>query len=290
VEVGKNTRNLRVGDPVTVESIQWCGLCTPCRSGAVNQCRQVELLGLSTNGAFADYIAMKEKYCWPLNSLRASYAEDDIFEIGALIEPVGCAYNGIFVSGGGLRPGETLAVYGVGPIGLAAVALGRLAGASRIIAFDIMDRRLELATRFGADAVFHLGNLKQANIRASHKVLELTDGVGADVQIEAAGDAPYTIPEMEQAAGPRGRIIYLGRAEQSAAISLNGMVSGAQCLAGARGHSGYGIYPNIIRLIAAGRINFQDMITARFPFNQILDAFSRASQRLDGKILIKMGQ
>jgi hypothetical protein len=69
---------------------------------------------------------------------------------------------------------------------------------------------------------------------------------------------------------------------------LNGLVSGAQQIAGARGHSGYGIFPNIIRLIAAGRINFREMITARFPFSQILEAFARSKERIDGKILIKM--
>jgi threonine dehydrogenase-like Zn-dependent dehydrogenase len=288
VDVGKKTRNLQVGDLVTMESIQWCGLCTPCRSGAVNQCQNVELLGLSANGAFADYIAVNEKYCWQLNSLRERYTEDEIFEIGALIEPVGCAYNGIFISGGGFRPGETMAVYGVGPIGLAAVALGRIAGASKVIAFDKMRRRLELAEILGADYIFHLDDLSRENSRASQKVLALTDGIGADVQIEAAGDAPYSIPEMELAAGPRGRIIYLGRAKQSALISLNGLVSGAQHIAGARGHSGYGIFPDIIRLIAAGRIDFREMITACFPFPQILEAFSRSAERIDGKILIKM--
>lgn len=288
IDLGNKVTDLKVGDLVTVESIQWCGLCTSCRSGAFNQCQHVELLGLSANGAFAEYIAIKEKYCWKLNSMKARYSEDEIFEIGALIEPAGCAYNGIFVTGAGLRPGETMAVYGAGPIGLAAIALGRIAGASQIIAFDKMSRRLELAKTLGADFAFDIDLLSKENSRANQKVLELTKGAGADLQIEAAGDAPYTVPEMEQAAAPNGRMVYLGRAEKSASMSLNGLVSGAQKIIGARGHSGYGIYPNLIRLIAAGKFDLREMITARYPFEDILAAFARSSQRVDGKIMIKM--
>jgi len=255
----------------------------------VNQCQNIELLGLSTNGAFAEYAAIKEKYCWKLNSLQARYSSADIFEIGALIEPIGCAYNGIFISAGGFKPGETLAVYGLGPIGLAAIALGRLAGASKIIAFDKLTRRLELAQQMGADFVFDVVRLAAENSRAGEKVLELTDGEGADIQVEAAGDAQYTIPEMEQAMAPNGRIIYLGRAERSTPMVLDALVSGANKIVGARGHAGYGIFPNIIRMMASGRFNPQPMVTSTYPFADILEAFARAQQRIDGKILVKMG-
>lgn len=286
-KTGKLVQELAPGDLVAMESIQWCGLCAPCRSGDFNQCQHIELLGLSTHGALAELAAVKAKYCWKLNGLRDRYAEADIFEIGALIEPIGCAYNGMFVSGGGLKPGETVAVYGAGPIGLAAVALARLSGASRIMAFERLESRLELAKIMGADFVFQVG--PEGNpVPASQRVLELTGGVGADMQVEAAGDAPYTIPEMERSTAPNGRIVYLGRAERSTPMSLDGLVSGAQKIVGARGHSGYGIFPNIIRLIATGRLDPRPMITARFPFDQALVALERSSARIDGKILVTM--
>ncbi len=286
-KTGKYVHELEPGDLVAMESIQWCGYCNPCRSGALNQCQNIELLGLSTDGALAEFAMVKAKYCWKLNGLRERYAEADILEIGALIEPIGCAYNGMFISGGGLRPGDTVAVHGTGPIGLAAVALARLSGASRIIAFDRLEGRLELAKILGADFVFPIkpeGN----PISASQRVLELTGGVGADLQIEAAGDAPATIPEMERSTAPNGRIVYLGRAERSTPMSLDSLVSGAQKIIGARGHSGYGIFPNIIRLIATGRLDPRPMITARFPFSEALAALARSSERIDGKILVTM--
>jgi threonine dehydrogenase-like Zn-dependent dehydrogenase len=284
-KTGRLVRELAPGDLVAMESIQWCGYCTPCRSGAPNQCQNIELLGMSTDGALAEFAAMKAKYCWKINKLRERYPEAETYEIGALIEPIGCAYNGMFVSGGGLKPGETVVVYGAGPIGLAAITLARLAGASLIIAFERLKNRQELAKTMGADLVFGIeGNL----FPAGRRVLELTGGVGADLQIEAAGDAPHTVPEMEYSTAANGRIIYLGRAERCTSMSLDGLVSGAQKIVGARGHSGYGIFPNIIRLIAAGRLDPRPMITARFPFNEALAALERSAARIDGKILVTL--
>jgi scyllo-inosose 3-dehydrogenase len=285
-QTGKLVKEFEPGDLVAMESIQWCGYCTPCRSGAFNQCQNIELLGLSTHGALGEVTAIKAKYCWKLNSLKKLYSDAELFEIGALIEPIGCAYNGMIINAGGLKPGETAVVYGVGPIGLAAVALARLSGASRIIAFDPLETRLELAKALGADFVFKVG--PESTASPSQRVLELTGGRGADMQVEAAGDAPFTIPEMERSTAPNGRIVYLGRAERSTPMSLDGLVSGAQKIIGSRGHSGYGIFSNIIRLIASGRLDPRPMITARFPFSEALAALERSSARIDGKILVTM--
>jgi hypothetical protein len=287
-KVGEEVTTVKPGDAVAVESTWWCGMCVPCRGGALNQCKNIELAGLSSDGAFAEFIAVKEKYCWGLNELRETYGEEEIFEMGALIEPAGCAYNGIFVSGGGLVPGETLVVYGVGPIGLAAVALARTAGASKIIAFDKVKERLDLAKTMGADFVFKFDGLHGENSSSSEEVLRLTGGEGADIQIEAAGAAPETIPEMEKAMAPNGKVIYLGRAATSTPMFLDALVSGANKIVGARGHSGYMIFPNIIKLLASGRINLNKIITARYPFDKVIDAIKVSSKRTDGKIMIEI--
>ncbi len=285
-KTGTKVANLKVGDKVAVESIMWCGICQPCRSGSPNQCKNIELIGLSADGALTEYIAVKEKYCWKINDLERVYAGDMVFDIGALIEPVGCAYNGIFISGGGFNPGATVVVYGVGPIGLGAIALAKIAGASKIIAFDRIDERLKIATDLGADFVFNSEKLN--GHKASEKVMELTDGWGAEVQVEAAGAAPVTIPEMEKSMSVNGKIIYLGRAATSTPMYLDVLVSGANKIVGARGHSGYGIFPNIIKLIATGKLNIEKMITARYPFKSVLDAINASTNRTAGKILVKI--
>ncbi|HHT9111828.1 MAG: alcohol dehydrogenase catalytic domain-containing protein [Planctomycetes bacterium] len=285
-KAGSNVREFKKGDKVAVESIMWCGRCQSCRSGFPNQCKYIELMGLSADGAFAEYVTVSERYCWKINDLMHVYPEEDVFDIGALIEPVGCAYNGIFVVGGGFNPGAIVVVYGTGPIGLGAVALSRIAGASQIIAFDVIDERVKIAKDMGADHVFNINKLDGWS--PADKVVELTKGGGADIQVEAAGAANKTIPEMERSMAINGKIIYLGRAATSATMHLDTLVSGASKIIGARGHSGYGIFPSIIKLIAAGKLNLGKMITARYPFESVLDAIKASSKRSDAKILVKM--
>ncbi len=285
-KVGGEVIDLKVGDKVCVESIMWCGMCQPCRGGTPNQCRYVELMGLSADGALAEYVAVKGRYCWNINSLEEVYPDEEVFEIGALIEPVGCAYNGIFIAGGGFNPGAIVVVYGVGPIGLGAVVLARISGASLIIAFDAIDERVKIAKDMGADYAFNVEKLD--GFSPSDKVMELTKGYGADIQVEAAGAAPHTIPEMERSMSVNGKIIYLGRAATSTPMYLDILVSGANKIVGARGHSGYRIFPSIIKLIASNRLNLERMITARYPFERVMEAIKASSKRTDGKILVKM--
>lgn len=286
VKAGPRVKGLKEGDIVAMESVMWCGMCEPCRSGAPNQCRNVELMGLSSDGAFAEYAAVNERYCWKINDLKERFSDRDVFDIGALIEPVGCAYNGMFVVGGGFNPGAVVAVYGTGPIGLGAVALARTAGASLIIAFDVNDGRVEIAKQMGADHAF---NIKKMNGQTpSQRVLELTKGLGADIQVEAAGAAPHTIPEMEKSLSSQGKIIYLGRAATSTPMFLDALVTGANKVIGARGHSGYGIFPHIIRLLSRGRLEIRPMISSRFRFENIKDALKESVNRDGGKVIVNM--
>ena len=285
-KAGSNVREFKKGDKVAVESIMWCGRCQSCRSGFPNQCKHVELMGLSADGAFAEYVMVNERYCWKINDLAEVYTEEDVFDIGALIEPVGCAYNGIFIVGGGFNPGATVVVYGAGPIGLGAITLSKIAGASRIIAFDVIDERVKIARDIGADFAFNINKLDGCT--PCNKVMEITRGWGADIQVEAAGAAPKTIPEMERSMAINGKIIYLGRAATSTPMHLDILVSGANKIIGARGHSGYGTFPSIIKLIAAGKLNLEKMITARYTFESVLDAIKASSKRSDAKILVKM--
>ena len=287
-KVGSDVDTLSIGDRIAAESVIWCGTCQACRSGHPNQCRRLELMGLSVDGALAEFVAVRERCCWKINELTNRYSEQDVFDIGALIEPVGCAYNGLFIAGGGFRPGATVVTYGVGPIGLGAVALARVAGAGKIIAFDVIDERVETARRLGADYSFNINSLDGCS--PAEKVMELTKGMGADVQVEAAGAAPKIIPEMERSMSAQGKIIYLGRAATSTPVDLDALVSGAGSIIGARGHSGYGIFPYIIELIASGKLHLEGMITARHSSDEALTALENSVDRRNGKILVRMNE
>ncbi|MBI4666696.1 MAG: alcohol dehydrogenase catalytic domain-containing protein [Nitrospinae bacterium] len=279
--VGEDVVFFKPGDLVAVESVLWCGRCLACRSGAVNQCERVELAGLTADGALAEYAKAKEWHCWSLNSLRQRYSDENAMELGALIEPVGCAYNGLFVAGGGFMPGSVVAVFGLGPIGLAAVALARIAGASQVLGFDVIPERLEVARKLGADKVFNFNDGDPVT-----QIKSLTGGRGAEVCVEAAGAGQYTVPVMEKALANNGKLIYLGRAARTVSVDLNRMVTSAGSIIGARGHAGYGIFDKIIRLMATGRLDVEGMITSRYPFTSTVEALKASTVRKDGKIMV----
>lgn len=284
-KTGRNVRELKKGGLVAVESVMWCGMCTPCRSGEVNQCRNVELLGLSRDGALAEYVAVNQRYCWDMGSLTEVYSGEEVFDIGSLVEPVGCAYNGIFIAGGGFKPGSTVVVYGAGPIGLGAIALSKASGADLVIAFDVTEGRVDIARAMGADQAFNINDL--GGRKPGDVVMELTKGRGAEVQVEAAGAAPHTVPEMERTLASQGKIIYLGRDATSTSMFLDTLVSGANSVVGARGHAGYGIFPNIIRLLARKKLDISPMISKRFPLSEAYEALKASSDRNNGKIIVR---
>lgn len=137
----------------------------------------------------------------------------------------------------------------------------------------------------GADYAYNIASTNDF----SEMVQEITGGWGADIQVEAAGAAKYTIPMMERNIAKRGKIIYLGRAGSEAFIDLNSLVSGAHTIVGSRGHSGYGIFNNTIAMIHKGKLcGVEKLVTSSFPFRDILNAFESSRSRKDGKILINM--
>ncbi len=288
VDVGRSVSTLKIGDAVAPEGMLWCGICRPCRTGHPNQCRHLEMVGFSSPGAFAEYIAVKEKYCWKLNALRdVCSSDDEMYEVGALIEPIGCSYNGMFVSAGGFLPGAYCAVFGAGPIGLGAVLMGRAAGAARIVVFDVVDERCALAVAMGADAAYNSLELAKQGTSPHEVIMEVTGGHGADMLVEAAGAATRTVPEIEKSYAPNGKLVYLGRAATAVEAQLDVLVSNANSISGARGHAGYGIFPNIIRMLSTGRVPARKMITSRYTFADVMDALDRSTRRTDGKIMVR---
>ena len=288
VEVGAGVTELVPGDMVTCEEMIWCGECTPCRNGYPNQCLRLEEIGFTINGAQSEYLAIGAKYCWKINALVERYGtKGKAYEAGALCEPTSVAYNAMFSRAEGFKPGGHVAVFGTGPIGFAAIALARAAGAGRIIAFEVSPLRSELARKVGADDVFDPVALQKQGTRPRDVVLELTHGQGADMQVEAAGAMSKTVPEMEESLAIGGKIVIIGRAAERAPIYLEHFQTHAAQIFGAQGHSGYGNFPNVIRLMAARRIDLTPIITSRFPLAQGVEALRKAIRREDGKIMIR---
>jgi threonine dehydrogenase-like Zn-dependent dehydrogenase len=284
VEVGSEVKDLKVGDMVTAEEMIWCGECVPCRNGYPNQCLNLEEIGFTINGAFADYIVIGAKYCWKIDEIAERYGDrEKAFEAGALVEPTSVAYNGMFVRAEGFKPGGYVVVFGAGPIGLASIALAKASGASKIIAFEISNRRRELARLVGAEYVYNPAEVDPVEV-----ILNVTKGAGADMLVESAGAPTKTIPVMEKTLAIGGKIVQIGRAAERVPVYLEYFQTHAGQIFGAQGHSGYGTFQNVIRLMASGRIDMTQIITSRFSLSDAVSAIKKTSQREDGKVMVRM--
>ena len=287
VAIGSEVTQLQVGDLVAAEGMLYCGVCETCRTGRPNQCPDLDMVGFSSPGAYADFIAVEERFCWKLNGVADFYGDaQKALEMGALVEPISCSYNGIVVAAGGMCPGDHVAVYGCGPIGLGAIALARAAGAASITAFDISEERCQLALGCGADEVHNPRMLAEAGSSPADEVLRITRGAGADLQVECAGAALETMPQIERAFAPGGKMVYLGRTGEHAPVMLDVLVSGAASIVGSRGHAGMGCFPRIIRMLEKGLLPVESMITSRRPFDSTLAALEQSCSRTDGKIML----
>lgn len=287
VAVGKDVRNLVIGDLVTAEGMLYCGVCEACRKGWFNQCVRLDMVGFSSPGAYARYVKVHEKHCWSLNGLAERLGSAQAAcEQGALVEPVGCSYNGMFVAAGGMTPGSHVAVFGCGPIGLGAIALARATGAATIVGFDLSPARLQSARDMGADEAWDPRALAARGERPADVMRRISRGWGSDMVIEAAGAAVQTMPDIEAALAPAGKVVYLGRTGERAPVMLDVLVSGASRIVGARGHAGGGVYPQIIRMLEHGVLDVAGMISHHMPLSQAAEAVERSRTREDAKIML----
>jgi threonine dehydrogenase-like Zn-dependent dehydrogenase len=284
-QVGSAVEDIDVGDMVTAEEMIWCGHCRPCRDGYPNHCTNLEELGFTIDGAFAEYIAVGAKYCWKLNDLMEVCGGDEeaVYEMGATVEPSSVAYNCVFERAGGFRPGATVVIYGQGPIGLTAAAECKAAGAAKLIAFEISVPRREVSTRMGADQVYDPTEVDPFEV-----VMDLTHGRGADLQVEAAGAPDKIIPVMERCLAINGKIAQVGRAATRVPMYLETLQVRRGQVYGSQGHSGHGIFPSVISMMAAGLIDTRPMITARYSLDRVVDAIAQSTARTDAKIMVRI--
>ena len=239
------------GEAVTAEEMLWCASCRPCADGYPNHCERLQELGFSCDGAFAEYVKVDARYVWSLEELRESYESEDIFLAGSLVEPTSVAYNAVIERGGGIRPGDNVVILGGGPIGLAAVAILKRAGAAKVILSEPSQERRERGKIMGADSVIH--PLKED---FTERVLELTQDMGAKLYLEATGLPEKVFADIEETIW-RGKqinstVVIVARSAKK--IPLTGEVFQVRraSLVGSQGHSGHGTFPRVISSMAAG--------------------------------------
>ncbi len=282
VEVGKKVRDLKIGDLVAVEEIQWCGECVACRRGFVNHCDNLEELGFTTPGAMAQFIPVRARYCWKLDELVDRIGDEkEALIMGAMVEPTGVSYHAMFNRIHTWQPGVYVAVFGAGPIGLAAEALAVAAGASQVIVLDTSESRREIAKRLGATHV-----LDPIGLDLNTSLLDLTYGRGVDFVVEAAGAPDHTIAPLTRALAVNATIAHIGLAGKPTPLSLVHYQQRGVQFAGSLGHAGHGTFQNVIRMMASGRLDMRPMVSARMQLDDAVSAFKRLESRQDAKIIL----
>lgn len=280
VAVGEKVKYLKPGDLVCLDDMVCCHKCDACRRGFPNQCENLDDVGFTMNGGCAELLKVPESNCWNINNLVARFgSKAKTLEAGAVIEPFTVGYNALFECAARIKPGAYATVFGAGSIGLAVIQLLRATGAVKVLCFEKNPGRRALATKVGAHAV-HDGE------NASAVILEATSGQGADVQVECAGAFNASLPQMEKAAANGSQIIVIGRDSKTVPLFLESYQCKKANVIGAMGNTGYGTYPNVLRMMAAGLLDPTLFITDRFALDDFNRAVAMAQTRQGGKVLV----
>jgi propanol-preferring alcohol dehydrogenase len=258
---------VRPGDRVAVYLGIGDGTCEYCRSGYLFLCPNWKCIGFDVDGGDADYIVVPAGNCLPL--------PDSIsFEIGAVMtDMVGTqcdAQRRLDVSGT-----DTVAVFGIGPMGGAGILVARGRGA-RVIGVDILESRLEQARLLGADVTI---NSKEEDPVA--RLRQLTDGRGVDVAIDCSG-SPAAQNAALDAAAKFGRVAFVGESRQTEINPSDQLIRKLLTVIGAW-YFPIWEWPQITRFVVEHQIPVDKLITHRFPLDDAAEAFRLFDQRLTEK-------
>jgi alcohol dehydrogenase len=268
VETGSDVRTVRPGDRVLVSCITACGRCRFCREGAYGQCRGGGgwILGHRIDGTQAEYVRVPYADL-SVHPLPAAIGSEDAVLLADIFPT---AYE-VGVLNGRVRPGDTVAVVGAGPVGLAAIVTAKLYGPERIIAVDLADSRLEAARRLGADAGVAVRDDPE------QLVADLTDGLGADVVIEAVG-VPESFEMCTRMVRPGGHVANVGVHGRPVTLHLEDLWTKNVTIT--TGLVDTSSTPMLLRMAAAGRLPTSALVTHTFPparMEEAYDVFARAA-------------
>lgn len=243
IEIGNYVNNVKPGDFVTFESIIVCHYCEVCRRGEFNQCRHAKLLGLEKDGIFGTIVDVPAMLAHDINLLART---ENGLMAAACVEPAGVAY--VACKNTKISPGDTVVIFGAGPIGLLAGILSRvLFGASRIHIIEPIEYRRKLAEKW-SDRVYDLNDFFE------------NPPPSVDVLIEASGDLT-NVSRLFRRMNANGRIALLARSGAPLTLnSIDHMITNAITIIGSRGHLG-GAFPNILSLCETNRIQLDEIVT-----------------------------
>jgi threonine dehydrogenase-like Zn-dependent dehydrogenase len=264
-ETGPAVVDLRPGDRVVVAPNVSCGQCRWCRRGLRNHCDRFTSHGVFTDGGLAPHVVVPASACYPISAHLPSH-------VAALAEPLSTVVNGAQLAD--VFPGDTAVVIGAGPIGLMFAALLNEAGAD-VVVLEPAPERAALAERIGAVQV-----LDPRGSDPAEAVRAVTDGLGADVVVDAVGSQLGTALDVVRKAG---RIVLFGMNMQAQTVVAQNRITRDE-LTVLGGYVGQDVFPTAIRLLERGRIDFAQLVTHRVG----LDELPAAIEELRGGRAVKV--
>ena len=270
-KVGERVTNVKPGDPVALYYMSICGQCYYCMTGKENICDQLLNLGLEMEGTWAEYLVMPSPSVIPLPSGIP-------FDQAAL---AGCAVVTPFhaMTVGEVRPGDTVAVYGAGGVGIHGVQLARFFGASQVIAVDINPRKLDAAKGVGAT---DLVNAKAED--PVEAIKRLTGGRGVDAAFEFIG-LRLTQEQIVRSVKKGGRAVMVGISGVKFEIDANDFLFKGAQLRTTQNHTRDHLI-RVLNLISQGRINIAGSISQKYPLAEANKALEALDKQTDNPIRI----
>lgn len=280
-EAGSEVENFKPGDRVAVPAAPYCGSCSECRQGKYYQCKRTVMFGWQTPkgylpGGQAEYVRV------PFSDACLVPIPDSVTDKQALLtgDILSTAYFG--VTNGNLQPGDDIAIFGAGPVGLCAVACARLFTPGRIILVDYEDYRLEKGAQLGADVL-----LNPSRDKAVSQIKFITRGKGVQVAVDAVG-LPSTLDDCIRALTPGGILSAVGVGPQSFPVAMGKMFTKNLTLKS--GFVPLSQMDRLMKLIELGKLDVNSIITHEIKIDQIIEGYQMFANKEDGciKVMINL--
>ncbi|KAH0606601.1 uncharacterized protein H6S33_003435 [Morchella sextelata] len=276
VSTGPACKTLTAGDRVALEPGVPCRLCPFCKAGTYNLCTSMRFAATPPyDGTLAKYYVLPEDLCV---RLPPHVSNDE----GALVEPLAVGVH--VVRQAEVQPGNTVVVFGAGPVGLLIAAVAKAHGAVKVIMVDIVQPRLEFAKTYAATGTFNAMHSRDPKVNAAEIIKQFDLGYGADVAIDASGAAP-SINTAIHVVRTGGTYVQAGMGADEISFPIMAMCCKEITMKGSFRY-GPGDYKLAVDLLAAGSVSVKELITSRFKFEDAEKAFEEQKKGKGIKILI----
>ncbi len=280
---GKNVEgDWKVGNRVVSENTaDLCGVCPSCRSGNFVNCQHRKVMGYTNDGIFTKYVKLSGHLLHTYPNCLFHLPDNISFAEGSVLEPTSNGYKAL-IQEGGLKPGETVVIFGAGPLALMPIQLAKIAGADKIIVVGLTSdkkMRFDVAKKYGA--THFITSDTQDPVAEVEKI---AGKYGVRLAIDSAG-FPDTTKAAVAIVHNEGTVVRVGNPEIPYNYSLNDFTMKSVTL---RGHMGYNTesWINCIKLAASGQLDLKSIITCELPMSEYDKGFSMVRSGEAAKVVL----